>query len=163
MKPKVLWVEDSARFELSNLTGPVYFSGKYDFQQAENVTTAINFLKTKEFDVLIVDIRLPPGVDKYWLDLYQNIRTDGGGEKLGLKFLYWLFSRDGEYPGTPPSWIHPSSVGIFTVETYSEISVQLTDLGVTVFKQKIAGLPDTTLLEMIEDIIANKSRNKKAN
>ena len=157
MKARVLWVEDSARFELSNLTGPVYFSGDYDFQQAENITTAINFLKTKAFDVLIVDIRLPPGIDPYWLNLYQKTELDGGGEKLGIKFLYWLLSHESSYLEYPPKWVKPEMIAVFTVESYLEIREKLNDLKINVFKQKTAGLVDTTLVDLIEEVLKHKT------
>ena len=156
MKPRVLWIEDSARFELNNLTGPIYFYGNYDFQQVEDVTTAVNFLKAKSFDVLIVDIRLPPGTDPYWMELYQNLTADGVGEKLGIKFLDWLLSRDGGYPQNPPEWVTPDLIGVFTVENYREINSTLETLGIKVFKHKSAGLSDTTLLDLIEEILAKK-------
>jgi hypothetical protein len=156
MKPRVLWIEDSARFELNNLTGPIYFYGNYDFQQVEDVTTAVNFLKAKSFDVLIVDIRLPPGTDPYWMELYQNLTADGVGEKLGIKFLYWLLSQDGGYQQNPPEWVTPDLIGVFTVENYREINGALETLGIKVFKHKSAGLSDTTLLDLIEEILAKK-------
>jgi len=161
MKPKVLWVEDSARFELDNLTGPIYFYGDYDFQQVEDVTTAVNFLMAKSFDVLIVDIRLPPGTDPYWRELYQDVTGDGGGEKLGIKFLYWLLSQDGKYQLKPPEWVNSDLIGVFTVESYQEIHEKLDALGIKVFKHKSAGLSDTTLLDLIEEILAKKPTGRK--
>lgn len=159
MKPRVLWVEDSARFELSNLTGPVYFSGKYDFQQAENVTTAISFLKTKVYDVLIVDIRLPPGVDPFWLDLYQKMEN-GGGEKLGIHFLSWLLARDDTYSQEPPAWVNPGLIAVFTVESFPEIKDKLAELSIKTFQHKTAGLPDTILVDLIDKILALNSSKK---
>lgn len=153
MKPKVLWVEDSARFELNNLTGPIYFYGNYDFQQAENVTSAIEFLKVKEYDALIVDIRLPPGNDPYWRELYRKAELDGGGEKLGIKFLYWLLSRGGSYPHPAPLWAKPEMVAVFTVENHMEVQDNLDELGIKHFKQKTTGLADTTLLDLIEELL----------
>lgn len=161
MKPRVLWVEDSARFELNNLTGPIYFYGNYDFQQVEDVTTAVNFLMAKPFDVLIVDVRLPPGTDPYWREQYQNVTTDGGGEKLGIKFLYWMLSQNGSYRQIPPNWISPDLIGVFTVENYQEIHDILDELGIKVYKHKSAGLSDTTLLELIEEILRKKAGGKK--
>lgn len=160
MKPKVLWIEDSARFELNNLTGPIYFYGKYDFQQAENVTSAIEFLKVKEYDALIVDIRLPPGNDAYWREMYRKAELDGGGEKLGIKFLYWLLDRDGSYPHQPPSWASPNRIAVFTVESRSEVRNSLDELGIDIFKQKTTGLADTTLLDLIKELLDRDKPNQ---
>ncbi len=156
MKPRVLWIEDSARFELNNLTGPIYFYGKYDFQQAENVTSAIEFLKVKEYDALIVDIRLPPGNDPYWRELYQKAEREGGGEKLGIKFLNWLLLRDGAYSYPAPGWAKPEMIAVFTVENHTEIRSNLDELGIKLFKQKTTGLADTTLLDLIEELLGRK-------
>ena len=153
MKPKVLWIEDSARFELNNLTGPIYFYGKYDFQQAENVTSAIEFLKVKEYDALIVDIRLPPGNDPYWREMYRNAELEGGGEKLGIKFLYWLLAQDGSYSSPAPSWASPERIAVFTVENHLEVRSDLDKLGIGLFKQKTTGLADTTLLDLIQELL----------
>jgi len=160
MKPRVLWIEDSARFELNNLTGPIYFYGKYDFQQAENVTSAIEFLKVKEYDALIVDIRLPPGNDPYWRELYRKAELEGGGEKLGIKFLYWLLARDGSYSHPAPSWVRPDRIAVFTVENHLEVRGNLDDLGIDLFKQKTTGLADTTLLDLIKELLNRKKSNK---
>ncbi len=94
MKPRVLWIEDSARLELTNLTGPIYFAGKYDFNMAEDVTTAVTLLLSEEFDVIIVDIRLPPGIDPQWSKLYKRMGADKIQAQLGLKLLYWLLSQE---------------------------------------------------------------------
>jgi hypothetical protein len=156
MKPRVLWIEDSARFELNNLTGPIYFYGTYDFQQAENVTSAIEFLKVKEYDALIVDVRLPPGNDPYWRELYRKEEGDGGGEKLGIKLLYWLLAQEGSYSHTPPSWASPEKIAIFTVENQMEVRDDLDKLGINLFKQKTTGLADTTLLDLIKELLGRK-------
>lgn len=158
MKPKVLWIEDSARLELRNLMGPVYFSGKYDFALAEDVTTAINLLRAKSFDVIIVDIRLPPGVDPYWQDLYKQASADKVRAQLGIRFLRWLLGFDKSiYTPEPPQNISPDQIGIFSVETRGEIHRILSELDIKVYQHKAGGLPDTILLDLIDQIIGKKS------
>jgi hypothetical protein len=156
MRPKVLWIEDSARFELSNLTGPVYFSGKYDFHLAEDVTTAVQFLMVKPFDVVIVDIRLPPGTDSCWRDLYKQANSGNVQNQLGIKLLDWMLSRDVCCQPNPPGWVDNCCLGVFSVENDRETQDKLKELGIEAYTQKAAGLPDTTLLEMIETIIERK-------
>ena len=63
MKPRALWIEDSARLELANLCGPVFFRGTCQLNVAEDVTTAVDMLHANPYDVVIVDVRLPPGSD----------------------------------------------------------------------------------------------------
>lgn len=153
-KPRVLWIEDSARFELRNLVGPLFFSGKYDFNLAEDVTTAVHFLRAKQYDALIVDVRLPPGIDATWRKLYQQTGFDKVHAQLGLKLLRWLLARDTTInPEPPPDWITPHKVGVFTVESRQEIQKHLDELGIAVFRQKSAGLADTVLLELIDQLL----------
>jgi hypothetical protein len=153
-KPRVLWIEDSARFELRNLVGPLFFSGKYDFNIAEDVSTAMHFLRIKEFDALIVDIRLPPGIDATWQDHYRQSNADKVHAQLGLKLLRWLLSKDPSiYQEAPPAWISPQRIGVFTVESPHEIESHLKALGIAVYQQKSAGIPDTILLDLIERLI----------
>lgn len=154
-KPGVLWIEDSARLELRNLVGPLLFSNKFEFALAEDVTTAVRLLRAKPFDGIIVDIRLPPGTDAEWRKLYQQSGLDRVHAQLGLKLLYWLLARDSSiHPDPPPAWIRPHQVGVFTVESKGEVELHLNALGIRVFRQKVAGLRDTTLLELIDEILA---------
>jgi CheY-like chemotaxis protein len=155
MKPRVLWIEDSARLELTNLTGPIYFAGKYDFNMAEDVTTAVSLLQSEEFDVVIVDIRLPPGIDPQWSKLYRRMGADKIQAQLGLQLLRWMLSGDPSiYASQPPQWIKPDQIGVFTVESPLEIRNDLEHLNVTTFQQKVAGLPDTILLDLIDRLLA---------
>ncbi len=154
-KPCVLWIEDSARLELRNLVGPLLFSKKFEFALAEDITTAVSLLRAKPFEGVIVDIRLPPGTDPGWRRLYQQSGYDRVHAQLGLKLLYWLLARDDSiHPDSPPSWIKPNHVGVFTVESKAEVAKHLDALGIRVFKQKVAGLRDTTLLDLIDEILA---------
>jgi hypothetical protein len=155
MKPRVLWIEDSARLELSNMVGPIYFSGKYDFTLAEDVTTAVQFLLTEAFDVLIVDVRLPPGPDPTWRDLYRRSGADKVSAQLGIKLLDWLLGLDhATIKITPPVWVKPQNVTVFTVESQREIQEDLIRLKVAHYKQKAADLQDTILLDLIEQALS---------
>ena len=158
MKPRVLWIEDSARFELRNLVGPLYFSRKFEFMLAEDITTAMQMLRAQKFDGVIVDVRLPPGIDPEWRKLYQQSGFDKVHAQLGLKLLAWLLTRDNSvHSETPPDWIKAHQVAVFTVESKHEIQQQLDELGVTVFKQKSAGLRDTVLLELIDELLGQST------
>jgi len=153
MKPKVMWVEDSARLELRNLTGPVYFSGKYDFQLAEDVTQAINFLLVKPFDALIIDIRLPPGLNAYWQNLYRQSGADKVKAQLGLKLISWLVGKEINFNQLPPKWVDVKRIAVFSVESPNEIRPHLKELGINLYLQKAAGLRDTALLDLINEVL----------
>ena len=154
MKPRILWIEDSARLDLRNLVGPIYFGGKYDFNLAEDVTTGVNFLRAKEFNAVIVDIRLPPGIDPAWHQIYQRSGQDKVQAQLGMRLLYWMLAQDRSVYAQPsPAWIHPGKVAVFTVESRPEIQKNLDELGIRFFRQKTAGLPDTVLIELIDQVL----------
>jgi CheY-like chemotaxis protein len=160
MKPRVLWVEDSARLELSTLTGPLLSSGKYDFHLAEDVTTAVNFLRVGTFDAILVDVRLPPGVDSHWQKWYRAAGSNKVSAQLGLKLLHWLIERDlAIYPATPPNGLVPEQIGVFTVESPQEIRDELQALKISVYQQKVAGLPDRILIELFEQLLAHKKKD----
>jgi len=157
MKPRVLWIEDSARLELRNLAAPVYSSGRFDFNLAENVTSAVNLLKVTSFDAIVVDVRLPPGVDPYWKKLYQNAGADKVNAQLGIKLLHWLINKDHIiHPDDPPNGFSANQLGVFTVENREDIQDELDALGISVFCQKTTGLPDAILIKIFDTIIDHK-------
>jgi hypothetical protein len=159
MKPRALWIEDSARLELANLCGPVFFNGTCDLTLAEDVTTAVNLLRADRFDAVLVDIRLPPGSDPHWREHYRRTGSDKVNAQLGLKLLRWLLGVDAAiYPRKPPTWVVPSRIGVFTVETRHEIRPYLDQLGIGVYQEKNADLPDTILEELIARVLMNAAR-----
>lgn len=155
MKSRVLWVEDDARFGLAQLAGPVYVHGGYDLVVASDVSTAIARLSRENFDAVIVDIRLPPGEDRAWIELYGRERRNKVRARLGLQLLYSLLGHPGArvHLKQRPGWLAPGKLGVFTVESRSEIEEDLKALGVRVYEQKRADLPDTVLLDIIKEIL----------
>jgi len=163
-KPFVLWVEDSARFELAHFMGPIYASRKYDITLAEDATTAARYLQTLQFDVIILDIRLPPGNDQYWGKVYERAGSDKAIAQLGLALLNWLFAPDpsDKKKPAPPKPIKPAQIGVFSVEGATEIGQNFAQLGIVNFLQKRPGLQDTILLEFIETILVDgKARHER--
>jgi hypothetical protein len=158
-RTKVLWIEDSARYELSELTGPVYASRKYVLNLAEDATTATYHLLNSQFDVLIVDMRIPPGDNPVWQKIYQKGGKDKDTAQLGLKLLRWLLDgKNGELDslGKPPDWVSAKSVAVFTVEGQDQIRSTLDELEVTNYVQKRATRRDTALLDLIESVMVDK-------
>ena len=173
-KKRILWVEDSARFELASVLGPVFASHKYDLTLADNVTEAAEFLQHCEFDAIIVDIRLPPGAGAYWRDIYQNAGSDRTNAKLGLALLGWLLEKRDSVkhihnkgwlsrrkranaPEQPAWQISPKDIGVFSVESPREIGGDLDKLGVDVQHEKRPGLPDTVLLDIVGQLLQRGS------
>lgn len=154
MKPryKILWVEDGALFDLAYLAGPVYMDGRYELTVAQNITEAVELLQRDEFQAVIVDIRLPPGEDQHWNELYKMAGRQKSVAHLGLKLLRSILgSKNAEIKLEKcPPWLTPDKVGVFTVESYSELHTALDELGIQVFQQKKASLPKTILYDLIK-------------
>jgi CheY-like chemotaxis protein len=164
VKKRVLWVEDSARFELASVLGPIFASHRYDLTLAENASTAAEYLRRRQFDAIIVDIRLPPGSHRYWRSIYKDAGSDRTNAKLGLALLSWLLasSKGKGKPARPgndsvplrPAWqIPPAQIGVFSVENRGEIGGDLQALGVSIQHEKRPGLPDTILLDIVTEIL----------
>lgn len=153
-KPRILWVEDSARFELANLLGPIYASNKYELVLAEDATTAARYLQTVPFDAVIMDIRIPPGRDPHWGHKYERAGADKASAQLGLALLLWLFHGNGQ---PRPDWVQPEKFAVFSVEEKYEIGPSLDELRIAVFEEKRPGLRDTALLDLIEKVLRNSN------
>lgn len=156
-KPRILWVEDSARFELANLLGPIYASNKYELVLAEDATTATRHLQTAPFDAVIMDIRIPPGRDRHWVQYYERNGADKATAQLGLTLLSWLLqnSEENRSDKRPPAWVRPERIAVFSVEERYEIGEKLLELGIQIFEEKRPGLRDTALLDLINQILNN--------
>jgi hypothetical protein len=159
---QVLWIEDDALFDLNDLATAVSSSLKYKLKIARNVTEGIENILRREFDVIIVDVRLPPGNDQRWAELFINARAEveqNLGNKLGLQLLHTLLNRNGKHAVTIdiPSWVTPDRFAVFTVEERSTCEPHLTDLGVKVHVKKKAGLPPSTLRDLIDLVLKNRS------
>lgn len=161
MKLKILWVEDSARLELRKMMGPVIVSGEYDINLAEEVTSAVRYLLTKEYDAVILDMRLPPGMDDYWSQLYSERGEDKAQARLGLELATWLLNGHSSYSTSRPDWIRPHHVGVFTVENDPPLHDRLKELGIKVYQHKTAGLSDTILIDIIKLIMDIKEKARK--
>lgn len=153
MKTKVLWVEDSARLELRNLTGPIYISGEYDLNLAEDATTAVRYLQAKEYHAIILDMRLPPGIDDYWISLYHRKGEDKAQARLGMDLAEWLLNGRSDIPFNPPSWVKAHHIAVFTVENDIALHEMLEKLNIAIYEHKTAGLPDTILVNLIKKIV----------
>ena len=108
-KINVLWVEDSARFELAAKLGPFYASHRYDLTLVEDASSAVDYLTTRQFGAIVLDIRLPPGRHPYWRYLYDRSGKDRIYAKLGLAIVTWLLAwaklpQNGKNIPNPPSW-----------------------------------------------------------
>lgn len=156
MKPRVLWIEDQAE-EFSDMVGAVIVDGRYDLTLASNATTAAETLASREFHVVIVDIRLPPGYAKEWVDVFLRREDKRTGNRLGLVLLNALLRPERSPVRLPsiPHWVSPEKFGVLSVESLSELAEDLDVLGIRVVRQKTTLTSRYEMLEMIDEILAH--------
>jgi CheY-like chemotaxis protein len=152
MKSRILWVEDNAFNDLVNMAGPILTSGNYDLTIALDASEGLRHLTNREFDAVIVDIRLPPGRDEEFISIYNKAGQEKASSRLGL----WLLRRvlQPADKQSIPSWIKPEKFGIFTVESRVEVEQELESLKIGVYLQKTEWTPRTALLYIIEKIMS---------
>jgi hypothetical protein len=152
---KILWIEDGATVDLKHLTGPLYASGQYDLVLAVDASDGLRQLEKEEFAAVVADIRIPPGSDQRWIDLYYRSGQNKALARLGLQLLYSLLKPEiARVKLDPiPSWIIPNRFGLFTVESKGEVEEDLKSLNIHVYREKTERLPFTALVEVIEDIL----------
>lgn len=155
MKHKVLWIEDGAHGDLPDLIAPVNVEGFYDLTIAFNATQAIEQLLAQQYGAVIVDIRLPPGDDQRWIDVYNAPETNPNAERLGLLIMRSLLKpQESEVKlESVPNWIRAELIGVLTVENQDEVQKDLDDLGITVYRQKNKKPSPNTLLDLIRTVM----------
>lgn len=157
MRKKVLWIEDSALDETSILATPVHLSGEFDLDVALSATEAAVKLCECDYEAVIVDIRIPPGEDKPWVDIYYGSNKDA---RLGLILLRAVLDRDRSI------WhFHPSTqmrdcrrYGVLSVENKAEIGPELAELNVLYHDKATGGV--NVLLDLIHAILKRTSEGE---
>lgn len=153
---RILWIEDEATGDMRNLAGPLYDSGQYDLVVAFDASEGVRQMMKLEFDAVVVDIRIPPGSDQRWIELYSQSEQNKPMARLGLQLLYSLLNADDR-----PTWITPDRFGLLTVENKREVEEDLKNLNIQVYRQKTEQLPFNTLIKVIEEIL-DKRKDKNA-
>jgi CheY-like chemotaxis protein len=156
-KGRVLWIEDGAHYELAHLAGPVYLDGRFVLTVAKDASEASEMLRHNEYDALVLDIRLPPGESKEWIDIYKAQSGSSASVRLGLIILESLLTTDEPSVNLQQarSWITPGRIGVLTVEGYDEIGDIIKASGIRAWRQKHADMPESILLEIIEELFAH--------
>ena len=154
---KVLWIEDDADSDLYHLASPVYIEGNYHLDIASSASEAFFYLNERRYDVIIVDIRIPPGKNPDWLSRYEELQrnSNANSSRLGLELLRRIFGENGNQPSLKVSQnLSVVRYGVFTVERLEELRADLSELNLTSlkYKRKYAMMPHTALLEFIQEI-----------
>jgi hypothetical protein len=156
---KVLWIEDAARFGLAYLTAPIYLEGGFELTVAENASDAQRKICEAKYDIMVVDIRLPPGSDYEWIKVYEDATIKGLAPNLGLKILTSIFKpAEAEVPfDCNLDRLTPDKIGVFTIERSPELLICLKDIGIKIIERKTVTMPDTTLLNLIKRLCEGSS------
>ena len=158
MKHRVLWIEDGAYGDLPEVIGPVVVDGGYDLDIALDATDGVERILANEYDCVIVDIRLPPGMDKKWINIHNNPKKYKDAERLGLLVLRSLLIPEKSVVrlSNIPAWVQKHKAkrfGVLTVENQNEVESDLGELEITVYRQKNRSPSVNTLLELIREVM----------
>jgi hypothetical protein len=153
MKHKVLWIEDGAFADMKFMSSPIYVSTKYDLVIAIDAAEGLKYLRQsdKQFETIIVDIRLPPGNEPAFLQLFKEKGESRPAARLGLALLKRVLKK-GKNDDIPKVHREPSRFGVFTVEGYGELRTDLEELGIKVYQQKGESNDKFMLRDIIEEI-----------
>ena len=108
---KLLWIDDNLDHDLTEKRMALYMEDDIDPHFARDATEAYYRLREDAFDVVIVDLRLPPGPDDMW-----NEHRDNGVQKYGHVLLSIV---KGEMNGHFQH-LHATRFGVFTIEAIEE-------------------------------------------
>lgn len=79
---KLLWVEDETEGGLVERKAYLESSDNYELVIKRNATDAEIAIKNETFDIVIFDIRIPPGFGQYWERLHNK-----NDHRLGLELI----------------------------------------------------------------------------
>lgn len=104
---KLLWIDDNLDHDLTEFRMALHMQAKMATDFARNASEAFDRLVNKRFDVVIIDIRLPPGPDDRW-----NPHISNGEKKFGIVLLDMIFRNAQEQFGH----LSDTKFGVFSIE-----------------------------------------------
>lgn len=111
MMIKLLWIDDNLDHDLTEKRTALYMEDDIEPHFARDASEAFMRLRDEPFDVVIVDLRLPPGPD----DMWDNYR-DNGFQKYGYALLNAVFGPQKDQF----DHLHNTRFGVFTIEAVEE-------------------------------------------
>jgi hypothetical protein len=162
MKHKVLWIEDGALGDLPDLAGVVVVEGSYELIIALDATEGIECIMQNEFEAVIVDIRLPPGDDLQWRQIYNHPNKNKNASRLGLLVLRSLLKPEKSEVKIKdiPKWVNADRFGVLTVESQREVQKDLDELDIKIYRQKTRKPSTHTLLDLIREVMQHAAGSK---
>ncbi len=120
---KLLWVDNDLFEDLNELRITLYLSDDYEADFALNATEGFNRLRENTYDIVTVDLRLPPGPHNAWLKYAHHSYEEYGcallkeiSEQRDTLFAHLSNTRFGVYsiedPRDVPRELFEPPVGI---------------------------------------------------
>lgn len=158
MRKKVLWIEDDAFNELGMFATPVHLTGQYELEYAVSATEAIDRLSGTEYDAVVVDVRIPPGDDRRWVDIFYGAGANKKDARLGVRLLQNVLGNDRLWTGGLPAAARDKQrYGILSMDRWEDISSDLDPVGVRLYCNKRSSEGSRVLLRMIQKILAQRN------
>ena len=150
----VLWIEDQAYHELGALRTPVIMSSLYHLTIAVDGASAIENLRTNKFEIIIVDMRIPPGDDPIFTDIYYKNSDSKRHKEIGLLLLKRIFEKEdlNFLSDLLPYAYDSSRYGVLSIDNENEISDELKALGIKNYAHKSGAMSSKSLLNLILSI-----------
>lgn len=156
MTYRFLWIEDALESDLQEVLNHLYVDGIYHPVHTTTATDGYNKLIADRFDAVIVDIRIPPGSDKRWRDLYMKFGERKDEARLGMHLLDGLFR-----PASVeirnlvcPDWLLPQRVGIISVESSLELGIPSKRWGIDQYLRKGSQLDPEQVISMLTVLVS---------
>jgi CheY-like chemotaxis protein len=154
----ILWIEDEALYQLNALMGPVLFNYRtHNLELATTASDAQKFLCNSSFDVIIVDMRIPPGENPTWKNIYKSQGNDKNKARLGAYLIQWMIGHLNGLSQELPILPHPipaHRIAIFTAEEAKSVQ-NLLNLGISVYQPKDSNYPDDILIRIAARVLQN--------
>jgi len=145
---KVLWIEDTADQDLLFMMPPFYLEATIDLDIAATASEGYSFLKNHVYDIIIVDIRIPPGKNKLFTQGFLDEQDFEYSNKMGLLLLEAIFENNDILEANR----NTAKYGVFSIERKVEILSSLRKYGISKYLKKTTELESTALLEFVKEI-----------
>lgn len=157
MKYDVLWIEDEAFSALGKYRAPLELDGRFHTIFALNATDAVKIIydPKSKFDAVIVDIIIPPGDSREWIDIYNDVSAEEERTHLGCHLLYSLFDPENARVKLKniPEWVKPEKFGVASILIEEYIKDLCRRFNIQLYGNKSPNAPKTLVLNMVREIL----------
>lgn len=147
---KLLWIDDNLDHDLLEKRLALLMVDDFDAHFARDATDALYRLRKETFDVVIFDLRLPPGADNVWNDFKQL-----GSQKFGSLLLSMVANN----LSTEFKHLLNAHFGVFSLELPEEnpeLFQPPINLSRDNFKMKTHAYYETAFIEFVRQVHQSK-------